>query len=123
MQHPCETGGIIGTDESGTIMAFQFDETRSSNPFEYCPNVEFLEEVINGAWEKENISFAGFVHSHLHNCEISPPDITYARDILMANPALNYIFLGIVILDRKTDFIRFFHISKNSMEECHVEIA
>ena len=105
-----ETGGIIGINESGIISAFQFDETYSSNPFEYSPNVDFLNQVINEEWANENIEFIGFVHSHLNNSEISQQDIKYARQILANNKYLDVILLGIVNLSEKLNFICWYNI-------------
>ena len=105
-----ETGGIIGINENGIISSFQFDETPSSNPFEYCPNVDFLNQVINEKWAKENIEFIGFVHSHLNNSEISQQDIKYARQILANNKYLDFILLGIVDLSKKSNFICWYNI-------------
>ena len=95
-----ETGGIIGVNKEGVISAFQFDETYSSNPFEYYPNVVFLNQVINEEWANENIEFVGFVHSHLHNCKISQDDIKYARLILKSNTNINNILIGILDLSK-----------------------
>lgn len=97
-----ETGGIIGVDDGGIISAFQFDKTCNSSPFEYCPNVDFLDRVINKKWAKRNIEFVGFVHSHLNNSEVSRQDIDYSRDTLRTNKHLNYIILGIVDLSKKS---------------------
>lgn len=110
-QYDYETGGIIGINESGIISAFQFDETYSSNPFEYCPNVDFLNQAINEEWANENIEFIGFVHSHLNNCEISKQDIKYARQILANNKCFDAILLGIVDLSKKLNFIRWYNIA------------
>jgi len=98
-KYPYETGGIIGTDERGVITAFQFDNIQNMSLYEYCPNTEFLNKVINDRWDKKNIKFIGFVHSHLHNSECSPQDVEYARQILKANRQINSILLGIVSLE------------------------
>lgn len=105
-QYNYETGGIIGVNERGVITTFQFDKTHSFSPFEYCPNVDFLNHVINGKWANENIEFVGFVHSHLHNSEISQQDIDYAKQILKANKSLNNILIGIVDLSKTVDDLK-----------------
>ncbi len=97
-QYNYETGGIIGVNKEGVIFAFQFDETQSLNPFDYCPNVDFLNQVINEKWTKQNIEFVGFVHSHLHNDTLSMQDIIYARDILKENSCLANILIGVINL-------------------------
>ena len=100
-QHNYETGGIIGVDKKGVISAFQFDETLSSNLFEYHPNVDFLNQVINEKWVNENIEFVGFVHSHLNNDDLSLQDTIYARDILKENCCLENILIAIINLSVK----------------------
>lgn len=98
-KYPYETGGIIGTDERGVITAFQFDKIQNMALYEYCPNTEFLNKVINGRWNKRNINFIGFVHSHLHNSECSRQDVEYARQILKTNKHINSLLLGIFNLE------------------------
>lgn len=105
-QYNYETGGIIGANKRGVVSAFQFDKTLSSNPFEYRPNVDFLNQVINEKWAKQNIEFVGFVHSHLHNGALSIQDVIYARDILKENCCLENILIGIINLG----------VSENQME-------
>ncbi len=109
-QYKYETGGIIGVNKKGVISAFKFDKTHGSNMFEYCPNVDFLNQVINEKWANENIEFIGFVHSHLNNCEISTQDIKYARQVLANNKCIDAILLGIVDLSKKLNFIRWYNI-------------
>ncbi len=110
-QYNYETGGIIGVNKKGVISAFKFDENLSSNQFEYCPNVDFLNQVINEKWAKQNIKFVGFVHSHLHNDTLSMQDVIYARDILKENCCLENIIIGIINLGE----------SDNQMEVCLVD--
>ena len=105
-----ETGGIIGTNENGVVSMFQFDYIQNPNFYEYYPNIKFLNRVINEEWKNKSISFVGFVHSHLHNCEISKQDIEYARHILANNKSYNTIILGIVDLSKKSDFICWYSI-------------
>lgn len=107
-QHNYETGGIIGVNKKGVISAFQFDETLSSNPFEYCPNVDFLNQVINKKWTKQNIKLVGFVHSHLHNDTLSNQDVIYAREILKENSCLNNILIGIINLDENKNHMEMY---------------
>ena len=49
--------------------------------------------MINENWKQNNIEFAGFVHSHLNNIEISQQDIKYAKSILLTNKFMTYIIL------------------------------
>ena len=106
-----ETGGIIGINESGIISDFQFDETYSSNPFEYSPNVDFLNQVINGEWANKNIAFVGFVHSHLNNDTLSMQDVVYARDILKENSCLANILIGVINLDENKNYVEMYLVN------------
>ena len=108
-----EMGGIIGVNKRGAISAFQFDETLSSNPFEYRPNVDFLNQVINEEWAKQNIEFVGFVHSHLNNDDLSLQDIIYARDILKENCFLENILIGIINLSVKENQMEMYLLDMN----------
>lgn len=112
-----ETGGIIGVNESGVVSAFQFDETLSSNPFEYCPNVDFLNQVINEKWANEDIEFVGFVHSHLNNDKVSIQDIIYCRRILKKNSRLSSILIGIINLSEKNSIIKWYIVCTNDVLE------
>lgn len=111
-----ETGGIVGVN-GGVITAFQFDKTHSSNRFEYCPNVDFLDQVINKKWAKENIEFAGFVHSHLNNCVISRQDIKYAGSILKMNICYNRILVGVVDLSKETNEILWYFVYRSDLKQ------
>lgn len=117
-----ETGGIIGVDYGGVISAFQFDKTCNFSPFEYCPNVDFLDRVINKKWAKRNIEFAGFVHSHIDNCEISYQDIKYSREILDVNKSLENILIGIVNLEVESNDILWYLVSQESVVKLTVHM-
>ena len=105
-RYPYETGGIVGANENGIITTFQFDKTHTSSLFEYCPNIEFLNQVINENWTKQNIEFVGFVHSHPHNGCISKKDIEYAKQILRENRELDSILIGVFDLSKKTQTVK-----------------
>ena len=115
-QYKYETGGIIGVNKNGEIVEFQFDNYHSPNLFEYSPNICFLNRVINEKWKQQNIEFAGFVHSHLNNSEISQQDIEYAREVLSVNKCVNGIILGIVMLNEKKDFIKWYQVGRQCLE-------
>jgi len=112
-----ETGGIIGVDDGGIISAFQFDKTCNSSPFEYCPNVDFLDRVINKKWAKRNIEFVGFVHSHLNNCEISQQDIEYARNILEENSCLESILIGVINLGENKNHMEIYFVNMKEISK------
>ena len=115
-QYRYETGGIIGIDERGVVSAFQFDKSSDSNPFEYSPNVDFLNHVINERWAKQNIRFVGFVHSHLHNCELSMQDIDYCRYIIGINAMISSMLIGIIDLSKECNK-KWYVVSKNGVIE------
>ena len=78
-----ELGGMLGvSEEQNLITTFVFDNNARVNHVEYNPNTKFLNSVINGKWADEEISFAGFVHSHPgHFNRLSGADVEYAARI------------------------------------------
>lgn len=79
-----EMGGILGIDETNTVVKFQFDNTGRSTAHRYIPDVKILNRVI-GEWYNSGIFFIGFVHSHAQGREqLSPCDIRYAEKIKTA---------------------------------------
>ena len=116
-QYNYETGGIIGVNKRGVITVFQFDKSHSSCPFEYSPNVDFLNQIINGKWANEEIEFVGFVHSHLNNDKVSLQDIIYCRRILKKNSRLSSILIGIINLSEKNSIIKWYIVCTNDVLE------
>ena len=110
-----ESGGIIGIDKNGLICEFQYDNPISYNCFEYRPNTEFLNKIINYDWSEKEISFAGFVHSHPHNSIISDADIKYAQKIMKANEMKN-ILMGILDLSINETSIIWYNISNEKYQ-------
>ena len=90
--------------------------------FEYCPNVYLLNQMINENWKQNNIEFAGFVHSHLNNIEISQQDIKYAKSILLTNKFMTYIILGIVNLNAGKDFVKWYKLDRETYSDLNVYI-
>lgn len=79
-----EMGGILGIDETNTVVKFQFDSTGRSTAHLYIPDVKTLNRVI-GEWHNSGIFFIGFVHSHAQGREqLSTCDIRYAEKIKTA---------------------------------------
>lgn len=70
--------------------------------------------MINEDWKQNNIEFAGFVHSHLNNIEISQQDIKYAKSILLTNKFMTYIILGIVNLNSGKDFVKWYKLDRET---------
>lgn len=112
-----ETGGIIGIDENGIISVFQFDNIQNPKMYEYYPNTVFLNKIINSEWKEKNIKFAGFVHSHLHNCKISPNDIEYARLIIKSNICIENILIGILDLSMELNKLTWTLIHYNYLKQ------
>lgn len=83
---PPEEGGILGSKD-GVICEYEHDcLEQTSNVAVYEPNTEFLNSIIS-EWEKEDIVFAGMVHSHMSNeAQLSDSDKKYAQEILYVMP-------------------------------------
>ena len=76
-----ETGGILGADSSGTVVAFHFDATGTTAENQYTPDTVTLNRVIE-EWFQDGITFAGFVHAHVRDAtKLSWADMDYARKI------------------------------------------
>lgn len=116
-EHHYESGGIIGM-KNDEVVKFQFDSFGSKKLFEYYPNTDFFEKIINENWSKNGILFAGIVHSHLHNGNISQQDILYSRRIIEANMSIAELLMGIVDLSKQNDLIRWYLVTRHSVSEC-----
>ena len=116
-EHHYESGGIIGM-KNDEVAKFQFDSFASKKLFEYYPNTDFLEKIINESWSQNEVSFAGIVHSHLHNDNISQQDILYSRRIIEANRSITELRMGIVDLSKQNDLIRWYLVTRHSVSEC-----
>lgn len=110
-----ETGGIIGAGLQGEICAFQPDDITTAYPYEYRPNTQFLNDVIE-RWAKVDIAFAGIIHSHMHNSCISREDIAYAREILMANDFMKNVLMGIIDLSGEDEHIEWYLIDSETAQ-------
>ena len=72
----CEKGGIIGWKNQGFIDTFFLDKfPESANVRSYTPNIKSLENTINISWKESEISFCGFVHSHMNTSYPSEADL------------------------------------------------
>ena len=76
-----ESGGILG-GKKNIITEFCFD--RECTKYEYIPDIINVNKIIE-EWNKQDIDFMGFVHSHKDNCNLSYADIEYARKIISVN--------------------------------------
>lgn len=96
-QHP-ETGGVLGR-KNGIICKYFYDDNADINQNRYVPNVEKINTIL-GQWLKDDIEFAGIIHSHPEDVnELSYADIHYARKILQEN-SLEYVIFPLIV--RKT---------------------
>ena len=98
-----ETGGALGMDEeTGTIIAFDFDDTAQRSGATYSPDVARLNKVLRPIlWKPCGIKFCGFVHSHPGRLgRPSGGDETYARNILKAMTSINRLVMPIVLPSR-----------------------
>jgi proteasome lid subunit RPN8/RPN11 len=119
-----ELGGILGfTEEQDLITSFVFDKDARVNSVEYNPNTEFLDTVINDKWTKDNISLAGFVHSHPGNFNrLSSADIEYAVRICKEFD-LKYLFMPIVTssTDSEASITGYIVTEENKIIDCDIE--
>ena len=92
-----ELGGMLGfSSDRDTIDSYVFDAGAKVNSTEYNPNIEYLQSVLDGEWEKKNISLGGFVHSHPGDFDrLSWADVEYAQRIMEAFE-LGHLFMPIV---------------------------
>ena len=96
-----EMGGILGIDETNTIVKFYFDCTGRSTAHRYIPDVKTLNRVIS-EWYNDKIFFIGFVHSHSQGREqLSPCDIHYAEKIKTACD-MTEILMSIYLPNKKS---------------------
>ncbi len=93
-----ECGGILGK-KGNCISAFEYDKTGSNKSGNmYFPDVETLNAIIE-TWEKENIFFCGFVHSHPKgSSELSNGDINFALKIINNFDNMDSLLMGIYVI-------------------------
>ena len=110
-----EKGGIIGKDCKGNVVRFSPDiEPLEATEFSYIPNVRAMNDVINMVWARENIDFAGFVHSHLNNGVLSEEDLKYVRTVLN-NCQMKEILCG--IYDVSESKLTFYRVENSKVEK------
>lgn len=119
-----ELGGMLGfSEEQDLITHFVFDKNARVNSVEYNPNTKFLDTVINGKWEKQKISLAGFVHSHPgHFNRLSGADVEYAARICKEFD-LEYLFMPIVTssTDSETSITGYVVTKDEQILDCKIE--
>ena len=105
-----EDGGILGMKDD-VIVSFCFD--KGNNEQEYVINVSKFSQILE-EWDKEDISFAGFIHSHPGNGKGEPSiqDFMYLRKFMKANE-LDEILFPIVYLKNEEKTIQFYLFKNN----------
>lgn len=101
-QYQYETGAIIGSDSSGTIGRFFFDQGKETTTDVYSPDTNRLNSILDG-YHSKGIEFRGMMHSHRSKCELSYADIEYAVSILNTNH-LKSVFMPVYVLDTRQVF-------------------
>lgn len=116
-----ERGGILGGRKTNEIDTFYFDELAIllSNNNKYIPSVNDLNAVLLD-WQKKDVEFYGFIHSHESRQELSPTDIEYAT--VIACLLEKEIVMGIIGGNNSFP-VKFFLISKTkSVKEITYEV-
>ncbi len=61
----CESGGILlGSRVDFVVRKYVHDPYGTRSGGAYDPDVDFLNRVVEQAWEEDGLAFLGFVHSH-----------------------------------------------------------
>lgn len=90
-----EHGGMMGV-QGDVVCAFYEDCNAHCTEISYMPDVATLNCIIE-SWSVRGISFAGIIHSHAQNKQLSKEDIAFARCILASNGQLESILFATVI--------------------------
>ena len=121
-----ELGGMLGfTLDQDSIDTYVFDGGARVNSVEYNPNIEYLQRIIEGEWEKKHIFLGGFVHSHPGDFNrLSYADVEYAQRIMEAFE-LNYLFMPIVTssFEFKTSITGYIVHLNGRVERCNISVV
>lgn len=90
-----ETGGILG-QLGKQVDQFVFDPGLVSLRDEYIPNVEILNQTLV-EWQRQEILFAGLIHSHQCRSKLSYADLEYAKAILQTTHIMS-LYMHLFIL-------------------------
>lgn len=94
---PAECGGILGTDDTGIITSYYFDETGTGTEDSYEPDVETINSILTNEWLPKGIQMVGIVHSHANGHDVpSCGDIHYGMRILQSLDEQEKFYLPIV---------------------------
>lgn len=98
-----ESGGVLGGPHGEfAVTRFHFDFGGSNTRSTYAPDVETLNALFGGAWERDNppTDLLGAIHSHPPGTgHLSAPDLRYIARLLMINPHLGAFFAPLVLPD------------------------
>lgn len=98
---PPEAGGIIGGKEE-RVSLWKYDSGYPQKGCAYCPNVNFLNEVI-AAWLDKGYDFMGILHVHFGGSKgLSNSDKQYIEKIMKAMPdSIEKLYFPIVVQPEK----------------------
>lgn len=126
---PAETGGVLGTDDIGTITRFYFDREAERSSTTYGVDPTRINCIID-AWNADGAHLCGFVHSHPRRClEPSEQDIEYAQRIIRhtGNDRIQHLLIPIVQSSAEGEFsLRLFAVTReldNAVFEVPYEIS
>lgn len=98
---PPEIGGIMGSHNNDLIDEIVIDQPYQVNvrPCSYYPNVDFLNQIIDG-WQENNICFMGIFHTHFVGVKtLSCGDKKYIDAIMKSMPSyIEYLYFPIFVL-------------------------
>lgn len=102
---PPESGGILGGREDDDFVThFHFDSNAQCSTASYTPDLKTLGNLFRD-WNSEGVRFMGVVHSHPFGYRhLSIGDLSYAREIIEANPNLRRLLLPLVVFDKDNSF-------------------
>lgn len=99
---PPETGGLLGIKD-GCVCAFVFDEgIPSGRMCGYIPDTKRFNSILT-EWQKEDISFAGMVHTHYFDVKtLSIPDKAYIAKIMHSMPSvIQELYFPLVVMPQR----------------------
>ena len=110
-----EDGGILGIKDN-VIVSFCFDKGNCER--EYTINVAKFSETLE-EWDKQEIEFAGFIHSHpgQNSGQPSLKDFMYLRKFMKANEDLKEVLFPIVFMKNNIKTIQFYLFKDNEFSK------
>lgn len=99
-----ETGGILlGKPANYIVQKFIFDKNGRNFSYGYDPDVDFLNQVLKEEWDRNQLDFLGFVHSHPRGIQYLSSDqgngigdLGYIKKIFEHMPTLEKLLVPIV---------------------------